>query len=456
MFLGNSKLSNHLKVMSEQSRVFKGLKDQECEKGAISRRPLIAYVPVTDEVHEQLNSNLSGKRTEKLTMPDGITFHVSIWYSGMPEQFLLHVKQAMHSVKGAGLVDKYYKAREKRIAAHTNWDKAVTSIVNYKKKNKEDGPFRDYKAVLKELKKEQDAFLKAQTDAEAKHIVLADSIFTQYVNLLSVEQRGAWEKIIEQKVHISGWMDLRGRKHKKKRGKTYKHFLECTVFHLQTIFEDAAEHQQIYISSHLKKPQHITVHTFFMHVEQLNNYDKYLPSIYNSPKATESMQLAVPYTEVQLAVQLLRMCPVHWQNQYDLNQNTVPQDTRRLLAVLENIAKLSTSSTVPKSPSNRNNGGNAKPNGSPENGGKRKNGNSSMEKIPKKAHIEEHCNLCQKHGGASSTHNTSKCTKYEKDGTLKAKWGKKSPSKTASKTKTAGGNAFALKKSTIEVIKSSS
>jgi hypothetical protein len=92
-----------------------------------------------------------------------------------------------------------------------------------------------------------------------------------------------------------------------------------------------------YISSHLKKLQHVTVRAFFTRVEQLNNYVKYLPSIYNSPKATESTKLAVPYTEVQLAVQLLCMCPVHWQNQYDLNQNTIPQDTCRLLTVLENI-----------------------------------------------------------------------------------------------------------------------
>ncbi len=430
--------------MSERSRTIKGLKDQECEKGAISRRPPIAYVPVTEEVQEQLNSNLSGKRTEKLTTPDGVTFHVGIWYSGTPEQFLLHVQQAMHSVKWAGLVDKYYSAREKRVAAHANWDKALTSIVNYEKKNKEDGPFRDYEAVLKELKKERDAFLKAQTEAEAERVITADSIFTQYANLLSVEQRGAWEKIVEQKVDVSGWTDLRGRKHNKKRGKTYKHFLECTVFHLQTVFdEDAAERQQIYISLHLKKPQRVTVCAFFTCVEQLNNYVKYLPSIYNSPKATESTQLAVPYTEAQLAVQLLRMCPVHWQNQYDLNQNSVPHDTRRLLADLENIEKLSTSSTVPKSPSNGNNGGNAKPNRNSDKNGKRKNGNSFADKIPKKARVEKHCNLCQKHGGAASTHNTSKCTKYEKDGTLKSEWGKKGPFKTTPKTKTVGGNAFA-------------
>jgi hypothetical protein len=451
--------------MSEQSGIIKGLKDQECEKGAISRRPPIAYVPVINEIQEQLNNSLSGKRTEKLTTPDGVTFHVGIWFSGTAEQFLLHVKQAMHSVKRAGLVDEYYSAREKRINAHKEWDKTVSAIVKYEKDNKENGPYRNAEAVLKELKEERDALLEAQTEAEAERVVLADSIFTQYANLLSVEQRGAWEKIVEQKVDISGWTDLRGRKHTKKRGKTYKHFLECTVFHLQTVFdEDATECQQIYISSQLKKPQRVSVRAFFTRVEQLNNYVKYLPSIYNSPKATESTQLAVPYTEGQLAVQLLCMCPVHWQNQYDLNQNTIPQDTRRLLAALENIEKLSTSSTVPKSPSNGNTGGNAKPNGNPEKGGKHKNGNSFADKIPKKARAEKHCNLCQKHGGTASTLSTSECTKYEKDGTLKAEWGKKGPFKTTPKTKTVGGNAFAqlaermakLEKSVKKSTKSSS
>ena len=68
LFLRNPRLSNRLKIMSERNGVLKGLKDQECEKGAISRRPPIAYVPVIDEVQEQLNNSLSGKRTESNTL----------------------------------------------------------------------------------------------------------------------------------------------------------------------------------------------------------------------------------------------------------------------------------------------------------------------------------------------------------------------------------------------------
>jgi hypothetical protein len=147
--------------MSEQNGVVKGLKDQECEKEAILRRPPVSYVPVIDEVQEQLNSKLSGKRYKKLSTLAGTSFNVGVWYSGTPEQFLLHVKQAMHVVKRAGLVDTYYSARKKREKAHIEFDKVVSSIVKWEEKNKKEGQSRDYEAVLKELKKERDAYLKA-------------------------------------------------------------------------------------------------------------------------------------------------------------------------------------------------------------------------------------------------------------------------------------------------------
>lgn len=439
LFLGSAKIGYRLKTMSERNGVIKGLKDQECEKGNLAKRPPIAYVPVVDEVQEQLNSNLPGKRYEKLTAPNGTTFNVSVWYSGTPEQFLNHVKQGLNAVKRTGLMDRYYTARAKREKAQKDWEKAETEIVNYEEEMTENAP-ADAELVLEELKMIRDGHLTTRDEGEKERVAAAEGIFSQYANLLSVEQRGAWEKIIEQKVDAYDWTDLRGRKRHPKQPKTYKHFLTCTIFHVLTVFdEDAAERQQLYISNTLKKPQRVTVRAFFTRVEQLNSYIKYLPSLYNSPKATESTTLAEPFTEAQLAVLLLRMCPVHWQNQYDLNQNTIPQDTRRLLTVLENIEKLSTNSAVPKPPPTNNNGGNAKSNGNSEKHGKRKSTNSSAARFPKKQRVEKHCTLCQKHGGAQSTHNTSECTKYEKDGTLKTEWTKKS----SVRTKTLGGKSFA-------------
>jgi hypothetical protein len=55
-----------------------------------------------------------------------------------------------------------------------------------------------------------------------------------------------------------------------------------------------------------------------------------------------------------------------------------------------------------------------------------------MARVPKKAGTEKHCNLCKKHGGAHTRHNTRDCHWFEKDGTKKidfrtAKKGRKKP-----------------------------
>jgi hypothetical protein len=52
--------------------------------------------------------------------------------------------------------------------------------------------------------------------------------------------------------------------------------------------------------------------------------------------------------------------------------------------------------------------------------GKKHPGTSPAVRVPKKVHFEKHCDLCKKHGGAHTTHNTGECFKYKKDGTEKS------------------------------------
>jgi hypothetical protein len=40
--------------------------------------------------------------------------------------------------------------------------------------------------------------------------------------------------------------------------------------------------------------------------------------------------------------------------------------------------------------------------------------------VPKKVCFEKHCELCKKHGGAHTTHNTCDCCRFEKDGKEKS------------------------------------
>jgi hypothetical protein len=55
--------------------------------------------------------------------------------------------------------------------------------------------------------------------------------------------------------------------------------------------------------------------------------------------------------------------------------------------------------------------------------GKKHPGTDSMGRVPKKVcfeMFEKHCELCKKHGGTHTTHNTRDCRRFEKDGTEKS------------------------------------
>ncbi len=52
--------------------------------------------------------------------------------------------------------------------------------------------------------------------------------------------------------------------------------------------------------------------------------------------------------------------------------------------------------------------------------GKKCPGTNSMVRVPKKIRFEKHCELCKKHGGAHTAHNTSDCCRFEKDRTEKS------------------------------------
>ena len=68
LFLRDTRLARNFKKMTEWSGILKGLKNQECKRGANAQRPPIAYVPVIDEVHDALNANLKEPHTKKIKL----------------------------------------------------------------------------------------------------------------------------------------------------------------------------------------------------------------------------------------------------------------------------------------------------------------------------------------------------------------------------------------------------
>ncbi len=206
-----------------------------------------------------------------------------------------------------------------------------------------------------------------------------------------------------------------------------KLFNDCVMFHLLTAFLiNAAEQEKYYISIVLKKPQCINVRQFVRCVEQLNTYISQMPCFYYSPNANASTKPKnIPFTEAELGAHALHMCPIQWQDQYIRNEKGMtPMDMHLLLTLLEAIEHVCTYEKGKLESSEKSSHKSKK--------SKKRSGTKAPIRVPKKVCFKKHCNLCKKHGGAHTTHNTRDCRRFEKDGKEKSdfraakKGGKKS------------------------------
>jgi hypothetical protein len=131
-----------------------------------------------------------------------------------------------------------------------------------------------------------------------------------------------------------------------------------------------------------------------------------MPCFYYSPDTNASTKPEnVPFTEAELGSHVLHMCPIQWQDQYNMyKKGMTPMDMRSLLTLLEAIkcvciyekGKLESS----KKSSNKGKKGKKCP------------GTDSMARVPKKVCFEKNCDLWMKNGGAYTTHNTRDYSRF--------------------------------------------
>jgi hypothetical protein len=130
---------------------------------------------------------------------------------------------------------------------------------------------------------------------------------------------------------------------------------------------------------------------------------------YHSPNANASTKPNnVPFTEEAELGSHMRGCPIQRQDQYNMNKKgMMPMDMHLLLTSLEAIEHVCTREKAKSeifekvSPTDEK--------------GKTRPGTYSMARVPKKVCFKKHCDLCKRHGGAYTTHNTRDCHRFEKD-----------------------------------------
>ncbi len=123
------------------------------------------------------------------------------------------------------------------------------------------------------IKAELKQALEAAEEATTKCDKATEDMFQLYANLLSVDARYAWNKIVQKQTNADPYTDLQGLTRKGPRGMLCKSFDDCVMFHLLTVFpNNTAEQERYYITNVLKKPQRVSIHQFVQCVEQLNSY----------------------------------------------------------------------------------------------------------------------------------------------------------------------------------------
>jgi hypothetical protein len=139
-----------------------------------------------------------------------------------------------------------------------------------------------------------------------------------------------------------------------------------------------------------------------------------MPCFYYSPNANASTKPKnVLFMEAELGSHVLRMCPIQWQDQYNMNKNSMmPMGMHSLLTFLEAITRICMYKKGKLESSKKSSNKGKK--------GEKPFGTNSTARVPKKVHFNKHCDLCRKYGVVYAMHNTRDCHRFEKDGKEKS------------------------------------
>ncbi len=276
-----------------------GLKPCECERVKLREPPPVPYITTKDEVQDEVAKlrNLKIKTTiEKDTM-----LNFPVWRKNRTrEAFLMHVTAVLDAIKKRGHFCNYEKAAKDHEESTTAVESARAALFllngpgakakKSRKKIKEvkkdaTAKVQDSESDAKEAEGAPEAndemkagFLEdlekakqAQRIAKGMMTIATNKMFAFYSNLLSLESKYAWNKIVGKQTECDPYVNLQGDSLEGPRGMSCKSFNNCMMFHLLTAFPiNTAEQEKYYITNVLKKPQRINVCQVVRRVEQLN------------------------------------------------------------------------------------------------------------------------------------------------------------------------------------------
>ena len=157
---------------------------------------------------------------------------VTLWASGTPEQFILHVCSMIHTCKQMKHDVKYSNAKEAVATVLLNLEitkDEYVQVCNQERKKTKGNKGGSNPTNSESLEAAKSAYENAAQVVDATQLAImmeGAKAFKFYRNLLSDEARQPWEKIVQAQMTKCPWEDVYGVTHDETPTKTWGSFLE--------------------------------------------------------------------------------------------------------------------------------------------------------------------------------------------------------------------------------------
>ena len=395
-------------MSAEIHRLFPdGLKHAEAEKGKPRYDPPLRFVPTKvpsgedrdDKTLKTVSVELSQKTTQKITLYE---------YHGT-ESFLQ--LQKLHD---------YCLDQQEVRKKHAKLDKLDDEVLKKIDAIPEDTADKTQLDKLRKLELVQEGF----SDKMDSLIIRS---FTLYQQMLSVTLRAEWDEVVQDHCFTGGWIQADGTANPDHRGQDWDTLDECKRLHLLKFCKkDAAERHDLYINNNVKKPQRMTIETFWKRIKELDALAPMLPCMKDQPGCPAEIERAnVSLTPVQMCKLLMRCISDAMEDEYNCMTDVMPTDPKKLVELLTRIEtklKEVKSETKPEDRS-KSKGQHDESRSKAKQAAKASRntkGTIPRKNLPKKT--EKQCGLCEEYGGASHSHHTSQCKKWVAGGQHHHEW----------------------------------
>jgi hypothetical protein len=278
-----------------------GLKDAECEKGQLSHRPLIPYVPVVDVVTPKEEPQIF-----KIKLPDASHLSMPIYSCGNNKEYLAHIVAVLQVIEQKGLPKKCQVLAK----AVVRWSEALKNLQEAAESRDTILMTVDVTACKVEIEQTQ----QMPQEAQKAHDKPTAESYEQLRNLLSSNSQSQWDHIFRKMHKRDSWAAVNGQVTKGRCLRTWTSFLDCLELHKLTVFSaDAAKRQWFYIQQAVRKLQRATVRQLISCMGVLNDYVKHLPTLKDSSKAVPTTKKGnIPFGKADLAIIVLSSVPMSW------------------------------------------------------------------------------------------------------------------------------------------------